>query len=160
MLKTINSIENIKHKSIIMLAYSTGMRVSEIINLKMSDIDRKRMVLFIRDSKGNKDRYVRLTEKVLETLEYYYRKEHPIEYLFNGQTKLKYTSNSCNKIVKKYLGEEYHFHLIRHSNATAMLESGTDLRVIQKHLGHMSSKTTEIYTHVSNNLLQNANQPI
>lgn len=80
--------------------------------------------------------------------------------MFNGQFDLQYSSRSCNQIVKQYLGKEYHFHLLRHSNATALLEAGTDLRIIQKHLGHSSSKTTEIYTHVSTALLQNIALPI
>lgn len=149
LLESISKIENIKHKAIIMLAYSTGMRVSEVCNLQISDIDSKRMIITIRQSKGKKDRIVALSEKVLETLRAYFLIYKPKEYLFNGQFDLKYSSTSCNQIVKKYLGKKYHFHLLRHSNATALLEAGTDLRLIQKHLGHSSSKTTEIYTHVS-----------
>lgn len=149
LLESIAKIENKKHKAIIALAYSTGMRVSEVCSLKITDIDSKRMIITIRQSKGKKDRIVGLSEKVLEILRTYFKQYKPKEYLFNGQFDLKYSPTSCNQIVKKYLGKEYHFHLLRHSNATALLEAGTDLRLIQKHLGHSSSKTTEIYTHVS-----------
>jgi len=156
----INSIANLKHKSIIMLAYSTGMRVSEICNLLISDIDSARMIITIRQSKGNKDRIVPLSVNVLYLLRLYFKEYKPKEYLFNGQFSLKYSHKSCNEIVKKYIGSNYHFHLLRHSTATALLESGTDFRIIQKLLGHSSSKTTEIYTHVSTNIISKINTPI
>ena len=160
LLDQIEKIENKKHKAIIALAYSTGMRVSEVCNLKIIDIDSKRMIITIRQSKGKKDRIVALSEKVLQLLREYHLEYLPKEYVFNGQFDLRYSETSCNQIVKKYLGKEYHFHLLRHSNATALLEAGTDLRIIQKHLGHSSSKTTEIYTHVSTNILQSMALPI
>lgn len=160
LLDQIAKIQNKKHKAIISLAYSTGMRVSEVCNLLISDIDSKRMIITIRQSKGRKDRIVALSEKILEILREYFKEYKPKEYLFNGQFDLKYSHRSCNQIVKQYLGAEYHFHQLRHSNATALLEAGTDLRIIQKHLGHSSSKTTEIYTHVSTAVLQNMALPI
>jgi site-specific recombinase XerD len=160
LLEQIAKIQNKKHKAIISLAYSTGMRVSEVCNLLISDIDSKRMIITIRQSKGRKDRIVALSEKVLEILREYFKEYKPKEYLFNGQFELKYSHRSCNQIVKQYLGKEYHFHQLRHSNATALLEAGTDIRIIQKHLGHASSKTTEIYTHVSTAVLQNMPLPI
>lgn len=160
LLQQIHKIENSKHKAIIALAYSTGMRVSEVCNLLISDVDSKRMIITIRQSKNKKDRIVALSEKILEILRNYFLEYNPVEYLFNGQYTNQYSSTSCNQIVKKYLGKEYHFHLLRHSNATALLEAGTDLRIIQKHLGHASSKTTEIYTHVSTAILQKITLPI
>ena len=160
LLDAIHKIKNTKHKAIIALAYSTGMRVSEVCNLKISDIDSKRTVITIRQSKGRKDRIVGLSEKILNILRIYFSEYKPKEYLFNGQFDFQYSYTSCNQIVKKYLGKEYHFHLLRHSNATALLESGTDLRIIQKHLGHSSSKTTEIYTHVSTNIISKMMLPI
>jgi len=160
LLDAISKIINTKHKAIISLAYSTGMRVSEVCNLKIADIDSKRMIITIRQSKGRKDRIVGLSEKILDILRIYFTEYRPKEFLFNGQFDLKYSSTSCNQIVKKYLGKEYHFHLLRHSNATALLEAGTDLRIIQKHLGHANSKTTEIYTHVSTNILSKMALPI
>lgn len=160
LLDAISKIENRKHKAIIALAYSTGMRVSEVCNLKIADINSKRMVITIRQSKGRKDRIVGLSEKILEILRAYFLEYHPKEFLFNGQFELQYSHTSCNAIVKKYLGKDYHFHLLRHSNATALLEAGTDLRIIQKHLGHASSKTTEVYTHVSTNIISKMALPI
>lgn len=160
LLDCISKITNTKHKAVISLAYSTGMRVSEVCNLKISDIDSKRMVISIRQSKGRKDRIVALSEKILVILRVYFLEYKPKEYLFNGQFTQQYSTTSCNQIVKKYLGKEFPFHLLRHSNATALLEAGTDLRIIQKHLGYSSSKTTEIYTHVSTNILQSMSLPI
>lgn len=160
LLQKIDLIDNLKHKAIISLAYSTGMRVSEVCNLRLSDIDSKRMIITIRQGKGRKDRIVPLSQKILEQLRKYYAQYQPKEYLFNGQFELQYSSRSCNQIVKKYLGKSYHFHMLRHSNATALLEAGTDLRIIQHHLGHKSSKTTEIYTHVSTATLQKMPLPI
>ena len=160
LLDAISKIANAKHKAIIALAYSTGMRVSEVCNLKIADIDSKRMIITIRQSKGRKDRIVGLSEKILEILRIYFTEYQPKEFLFNGQFDLQYSHTSCNQIVKKYLCKEYHFHLLRHSNATALLEAGTDLRIIQRHLGHASSKTTEIYTHVSTNVLSKMALPI
>lgn len=160
LLDRISKIENTKHKAIIALAYSTGMRVSEVCSLKIADIDSKRMIIAIRQSKGRKDRIIGLSDKILEILRIYFTEYKPKEFLFNGQFDLQYSSTSCNQIVKKYLGKEFHFHILRHSNATALLEAGTDLRIIQKHLGHSSSKTTEIYTHVSTNVLSKMALPI
>lgn len=114
----------------------------------------------IRQAKGRKDRIVPLSTTTLYTLREYFKRYKPKEYLFNGQFSLQYSQTSCNQIVKKYLGSDYHFHQLRHSNATALLESGTDLRIIQKVLGHSSSKTTEIYTHVSRATINKIQTPI
>ena len=160
LLDRISKITNKKHKAIISLAFSVGLRVSEVINLKISDIDSKRMIIHIKQAKGRKDRIVPLSPIVLNNLRSYFSEYRPKEYLFNGQFALKYSTNSCNQIVKKYLGKEYHFHLLRHSSATSLLEAGTDLRVIQKLLGHSNIKTTEIYIHVSTTQLNQINLPI
>jgi site-specific recombinase XerD len=160
LLEKISKISNLKHKAIISLAYSTGMRVSEVCNLKISDIDSKRMLITIRQAKGRKDRVVPLSETILVLLRNYFKVYRPKEYLLNGQSSLRYSHRSCNQIVKKYVGADYHFHLLRHSTATTLLESGTDVRVIQKILGHQSVKTTEIYTHVSKTLLNKVKLPI
>ena len=160
LIERITSIKNLKHKAILMLGFSCGLRVSEVINLKMRSIDRDRMMILIKNAKGRKDRYVVMSETLLHTLEEYAREFKPREYLFNGQNSLKYSSGSCNKIVKKYLGKQYHFHQLRHSNATALLEAGTDISIIQKLLGHNNIKTTQIYTHVSNKALSKIKMPM
>ena len=160
LLKKISKIQNLKHKAIISIAYSVGLRVSEVINLRLEDIDSKRMLINIRQAKGRKDRIVPLSTNILSLLREYYTEYKPKEYLFNGQNSLQYSSESCNKLVKHYIGNEYHFHLLRHSTFTTLLESGTDLRIIQNIAGHASSKTTEIYTHVSNQLLSKVPLPI
>jgi len=156
----LNKIENLKHKSLLSLAYSVGLRVSEVINLKIEDIDSKRMLIHIKNAKGRKDRIVPLSENMLTLLRNYFKQYHPVKYLFNGQNSPKYSSSSCNAIVKKYLGEKYHIHQLRHSCFTNLLETGVDLRIIQKIAGHSNVKTTEIYTHVSNQLLSKINLPI
>ena len=156
----LSKIENIKHKSLLTLTYSVGLRVSEVVNLKIEDIDSKRMIIHIKNAKGRKDRIVPLSQNVLELLRNYFKQYKPNTYLFNGQTSLKYSPNSCNKIVKKYLGENYHIHQLRHSCFTNLLESGVDIRIIQKITGHNNVKTTEIYTHVSNQLLSKVKLPV
>lgn len=160
LISCINKIQNIKHKAIIMLAYSVGLRVSEVINLRISDIDSARMVITIRQAKGKKDRIVPLSPGVLALLRDYYKQYKPKVYLFNGQDSEQYSATSCNAIVKQYIGKNYHFHLLRHSCFTSLLENGTDLRIIQKVAGHNSSKTTEIYTHVSTALLNKIQLPV
>jgi site-specific recombinase XerD len=118
------------------------------------------MLIHIKNAKGKKDRIVPLSQKVLELLRIYWKEYRPIEYLFNGQNSLKYSIGSCQRIYKKYIDSNSSIHTLRHSSFTALLESGTDLRVIQKIAGHSSSKTTEIYTHVSNQLLSKVKTPI
>jgi integrase/recombinase XerD len=156
----LSKIENLKHKSILTLTYSVGLRVSEITNLKIEDIDSKRMIIHIKNAKGRKDRIVPLSENVLYLLREYFKLFRPKEYLFNGQSGGKYSIQSCQKIYKKYIDKNSSIHTLRHSSFTNLLESGTDLRIIQKIAGHSSSKTTEIYTHVSNELLNKIDLPI
>jgi site-specific recombinase XerD len=158
--KQLSKINNLKHKTILTLTYSVGLRVSEIVNLKIEDIDSKRMLIHIKNAKGRKDRIVPLSETVLELLRKYYKEYKPKEYLFNGQNSVQYSIGSCQKIYKKYIDPNSSIHTLRHSSFTNLLESGTDLRIIQKIAGHSSSKTTEIYTHVSNNLLSKVKLPI
>lgn len=157
---SILGIDNLKHKSIIMLGYSCALRVSEVINLKIKDIDSDRMLINIRNAKGRKDRIVAMSETLLKTFRNYVREYRPIEYLFNGQFSLQYSASSCNNIVKKYLGDDYHFHTLRHSGATTMHENGTDLALIKKLLGHNNIKTTMIYTHISQKAIQNVALPM
>jgi site-specific recombinase XerD len=156
----LSKIKNLKHKTILSLTYSVGLRVSEVVNLKIEDIDSKRMIIHIKNAKGRKDRIVPLSQNILQLLREYYKEYKPINHLFNGQNTLKYSSESCNKIIKQYLGKEYHIHQLRHSCFTNLLECGVNLRIIQKIAGHSNVKTTEIYTHVSNRLLSEIVLPI
>lgn len=160
LLDRLSKIDNLKHRALLSLTYSVGLRVSEVINLKIEDIDSKRMVIQIKNAKGRKDRIVPLSENILSLLREYYKKYKPLVYLFNGQTSDTYSTTSCSKIIKKYLGSEYHMHQLRHSCFTHLLESGVDIRIIQSIAGHSSSRTTEIYTHVSKNLLSKVILPL
>lgn len=155
----IDGIKNIKHKTILMLTYNTGMRRSEIINLKITDIDSQRMVINVRQSKNNKDRIVPLSKPMLNLLRKYYLEHNPAVYLFNGQNNIQYSPTSLQAIFKKYIDKNGKFHSLRHSFATTLHENGVDLRTIQVLLGHSSSKTTEIYTHVSTFSLNNVFLP-
>jgi integrase/recombinase XerD len=159
-LSKLEQIDNLKHKAILTLTYSVGLRVSEITNLKIEDVDSKRMIIHIKNAKGRKDRLVPLSQKVLNLLRDYYKQYKPIGYLFTGQTSNQYSIRSCQSIYKKYIDQSGHIHQLRHSCFTNLLENGTDLRIIQKIAGHASIKTTEIYTHVSNQMLNRVNLPI
>jgi len=156
-LKTrIKSIRNKKHKAILWLAFSTGMRVSEVINLNIKDLDNRRMLITIVNGKGKKDRIVPLSVGTLEVLREYVKEHKPYLKMFNGQNNLLYSASSCNKLVKKYIGEEYSFHSLRHAAFTYMLDNGTDISIIQKLAGHKSHKTTSIYTHLTTKTINQA----
>lgn len=137
-----------------------GLRVSEITNLKIEDIDSKRMLIHIKNAKGRKDRIVPLSENILVLLREYYKQFKPVNYLFNGQNSNQYSIQSCQKLYKLHIDKNSSIHTLRHSTMTHLLESGTDLRILQKLAGHNSSKTTEIYTHVSSELLSKINLPV
>ncbi len=156
----LGKIDNIKHKAILTLTYSVGLRVSEIVNLKIEDIDSKRMLIYIKNAKSRKDRIVPLSDNVLKLLREYFKQYRPNEYLFNGQNSKQYSIGSCQAIYRKYIDQNSSIHTLRHSSFTNLLENGTDLRIIQKIAGHSNVKTTEIYTHVSNQILQKVNLPI
>lgn len=152
--RLICSIRNKKHKAMISLIYSSGLRSGELINLKISDIDSHRMLLFIRAGKGKKDRYVPLSPTALELLREYYRGYRPKVFLFNGEESLQYSPSSLRRVFHKAkriagITKKVSLHTLRHSYATHLLESGINLRYIQEILGHNSPKTTQIYTHVS-----------
>ena len=152
----LQATNNIKHKTIIALIYSCGLRRSETINIKITDIDSDRMLIKIRGAKGKKDRYVQLSPNLLTLLRNYHRVEKPLIWIFKGQHNKQYSVISIYKIVKNAaknagINKRVYPHILRHSFATHHLEQGTDLRYIQEWLEHDSSKTTEIYTHVSNN---------
>lgn len=153
--KIMQYTNNIKHKCIIGLLYSSGLRRSELLNLKVTDIDSKRMIVTIKSAKGNKDRVSILSPSILKDLQNYYRIYRPKTYLFEGQSRNKYSGSSVLNIVvmaakKAGIQKKVTPHMLRHSFATHLLENGTDIRHIQLLLGHSSTKTTEIYTHVAN----------
>lgn len=164
--KILNSLDNVKHKAILMLVYSTGFRVGEVVKLKTEDIDSKRMLIHIKASKGRKDRYVMLSETALQTLREYWRQYKPSKYLFQGAMADRYISiRTVQKILehvcqKAGIKKEITVHSLRHSFATHLLEGGTDLRYIQELLGHAHSKTTEIYTHVSTKNISKIQSPL
>ncbi len=137
-----------------MTIYSGGLRISELINLKIKDIDSNRMQIRISQSKGKKDRYTLLSKKTLITLRHYFKEYKPKEWLFEGEGGGQYAERSIQNIFKKAvlkanIKKKSSVHSLRHSFATHLLENGTDLRYIQSLLGHSSSKTTEIYTHIT-----------
>ncbi len=163
--KILISCGNIKHRSILMLIYSAGLRRSEVIDLRVSDIDSERMVINIIGAKGKKDRVSLLSEKTLLILRKYYKEYKPNKYLFEGAKGGKYSPTSIAKILKNAarkagIHKSATPHMLRHSFATHLLEQGTDLRYIQELLGHNSSKTTEIYTHVSKKAIGNIKNPV
>jgi len=159
-----NAIINIKHKAILFAAYSAGLRVSEVINLKIKDVDSGRMQLFIEKSKGKKDRYVGLSVLLLDVLRAYLTKSHPAPkvYLFENPLKPgeQYSARSAQKIFheakeKASINKDLGIHSLRHSFATHLLEKGIDIRYIKDLLGHFSIKTTEKYLHVKRETLVN-----
>lgn len=151
----LNALNNYKHKAVLYLTYSAGLRVSEVVQLMVEDIDSKRMLVHVRQGKGRKDRYTILSREALKILKIYKRKYNPKKWLFYGRDKDKHLSErSVQKIFKKAckkadIKKEVSVHALRHSFATHLLEAGTDLRYIQELLGHKSTNTTQIYTHVS-----------
>jgi site-specific recombinase XerD len=153
-IKTIRQVKNIKHKALIMLTYSAGLRLSEVLNLKIEDIDSKRMQVFVRQSKGRKDRYTLLSNKVLPVLRQYFNEYKPKEWLFEGAKGKQYSERSVQTIVKDAycragIKKKASTHTLRHCFGTHLLENGTDIRYIQVLMGHESVKTTEIYTHMT-----------
>ncbi len=159
----IESTENLKHKLIIKLFYSSGLRLQELINLKRKEIDFDRGILNVIKGKGNKDRITLISENLkLDLLKYYSNEIFKTEYIFEGRNG-KYTKKAVQKVLEqtgKKAGIKITPHMLRHSFATHLLESGTDIRHIQKLLGHSDLKTTEIYTHVSNKDLSKIKSPL
>lgn len=162
--KILNVITNIKHKAMLSLMYSSGMRIGELLALKITDIDSGRMVLTISQGKGKKDRIVPLAFGLLPILREYYSINQPKVYLFEGPNGAKYSSSSFNSVLKKAarkvkIGKNISAHTLRHSYATHLLEQGTDVRVIQKLLGHRNIKTTMIYTKVADKTVLGVTSP-
>lgn len=163
--QVIQKTQNLKHRALLLTAYSAGLRVSELVNLRVRDIDSGRMLIHIHEGKGGKDRMVQLSEVLLETLRAYYKQYKPADYLFEGERKgAPYSSRSAQQVIKRAkLGarvkKKGSIHLLRHSYATHLLESGTDIRYIKDLLGHNCLKTTLRYTHVSKGKLERIISP-
>ena len=147
-------VKNIKHLCVLKILYGGGLRVSEVLNLKINDIDSNNNKIHIIGAKGRKDRSVMLSKNLLIDLRSYFKIYRPKNYLFEGQIKEKYSSKSIQNIVKNAaikakVSKVVTPHILRHSFATHMLENGIDIRYVQELLGHSSIKTTQQYTHIS-----------
>jgi site-specific recombinase XerD len=158
-------ITNLKHKTIITTIYSAGLRISEALHLKIHDIDSENMRIWVRGGKGKKDRISILSKHLLDLLRQYYRAYKPKEYLFEGPDGKPYSASSTRKVLhraceKAGITKDVKVHTLRHSFGTHLVENGTNLRYIQDLMGHGSSKTTEIYTHVSKEKLDEVRSPL
>lgn len=157
---------NLKHKVILALLYSCGLRVSELINLKWEHIDRSRMIINIIQAKGNKDRQVMLSPSLVPLLTDYWKEYKSKVYVLNGWMGiLKYSERSVGEVMKQLaekagINKKVYTHLIRHCSFTHMVESGTDINLIQKLAGHNNVKTTSLYTHISHNLISKIQSPL
>lgn len=166
MLRILNAVDNLKHKTILMLVYSAGLRVGEVVRIRLSDVDEQRGLIHLHKAKGAKDRYTILSASFLRTLAEYLCEYRPSEFLFEGQgDRRHYSERSVQHAFERAVQDagirkKVSVHTLRHSFATHLLEAGTDLRYIQELLGHSSSKTTEIYTHVSKKSLSKIESPL
>jgi integrase/recombinase XerD len=157
---------NLKHRALLMTAYSGGLRLSETLALVAADIDSKRMMIRIEQGKGRKDRYVMLSGTLLTTLRDYYRKFRPVRWLFEGKRRGEPLSSSTAEKVFKHaalkagIGKHVYFHSLRHAFATHLLEDGTNIRVIQSLLGHRCLTTTQVYTHVARTYVNDTKSPL
>lgn len=160
-----SATSNLKHRLMLMLIYSAGLRRSELINLRLGDIDVHRRVVLIRGGKGKKDRQSILAESIIPLLRQYLEEYKPLLWIFYGPGGTQYSASSLQKILKRAvtkvgIKKAVRLHMLRHSFATHLLESGTSTRYIQVLLGHESSKTTELYTHVANTEIYKIKSPL
>lgn len=156
---------NLKHNTMLKLCYGMGLRVSEVVNLKITDIDSKNMQVLIERGKGKKDRYVNLPDSILEQLRTYFLTYKPQKYFFEGQYGGQYSTRSVQKVFqdamkKAKINKDVGIHGLRHSFATHLLEAGTDIAFIQELLGHKDIKTTLRYTHVSKHSIKKIKSPL
>lgn len=161
----LRAVDNPKHRCILMLIYSAGLRLGEAIGLRLTDLQPEQNRLFVRGGKGKKDRCTLLSAKVWEQLKTYLEVHQPLEWVFEGQTGGQYSDRSVQEIftrakLRAQINPSATVHTLRHSFATHLLEKGVDLRYIQELLGHESSKTTEIYTHITHKGWDKIKSPI
>jgi site-specific recombinase XerD len=160
------AVRNQKHRVVLLIAYAAGLRISELVALRVGDVDAERMMIHVRQGKGRKDRLVTLSPVLLKELRGYLRWAAPAEWLFPGRDPSRHlharsVQKACQRASEAAdLGKRVTVHTLRHSYATHLLEAGTDLRVVQTLLGHASIRTTAIYTHVSNERLQQVRSPL
>ena len=160
------ALVDVKHRAILMTAYAAGLRLSEVIGLRVDDVDSKRMVIRVRQAKGRRDRYVMLSPRLLALLREYWKLERPTDWLFPGDVPgNSITGKAVHKICVRAaedagLGKHVTVHTLRHSFATHLLEAGTDIRTIQILLGHRKLETTAIYTHVSPAAVEATQSPL
>lgn len=164
-LQMIQVTKNLKHRCVIAFMYAAGLRMSELLDLKINDIDGDRKMIKVRNSKGRKDRYVPLSKILLPLLRNYYQTYKPKIYLFEGANGGRYTAVSTRKIIQRAAKEagikkRVYPHMLRHSYATHLMENGIDTRYVQELLGHQNIKTTMIYTHVRSRKLEEINSPL
>ncbi len=141
----IDDIDNRKHKALMTMAYSTGMRLGEILDLELKDIDFENNIIIVRQVATKRIRRLPLSEGTKDVLLRYIKKFTPTKYLFNGHINPKYSGKSALCVVKKYLGQDCNFHIIRNSNAVALLNAGVSVKNVQKQLGHADKKTTKVF---------------
>ncbi|MEM6642000.1 MAG: site-specific tyrosine recombinase/integron integrase [Bacteroidota bacterium] len=163
--RILKATRNIKHKAMLTALYSAGLRIGELLNLRLGDVDSAHMRLWVREGKGVKDRLTVLSPMLLKLLRIYFRAYRPQYYLFEGQEGKPYSGSSVRKVLQRAVEragvqKSVRPHTLRHSFATHLLENGTNLRYIQTLLGHTSAKTTEIYTHVSSKELEEVRSPL
>jgi site-specific recombinase XerD len=160
------AIVGLKHRAILMTAYAAGLRISEVVALRVDDIDSQRMVLRVRQAKGRRDRYVMLSPRLLALLREYWKAARPTEWLFPGDVPGRpLTAGTVHRVCVQAardagLGKHVTVHTLRHSFATHLLEAGTDIRTIQVLLGHRNLKTTAVYTHVSPLAMETTRSPL
>jgi len=162
----INVTRNLKHKTLIMLAYSSGLRLGELLNLRLEDIDSKRMQILVKQAKGHKDRNVILSPLILTQLRIYWKEYQPVNYLFEGFSRnRKYSYRSAQNIIKRSvqlagIKRKVTFHTLRHSFATHLVEDGVDVIIVQRLLGHTTLKTTSVYLHLQNYDISKVQSPL
>ncbi len=156
----VKSIENVKHLAIVLTFISTGIRMDELLNIRLLDVDSDKMKILILKGKGGKSRFVKLKTKLLEQLKTYYRLYKPKYYLFEGQKGDRYTSSSVNKFIKKHFGQDYHAHLFRHFYMTYMINKDVNPHKLQNMSGHDSYKSVTWYYQYSEDALEHEINPI
>lgn len=161
----LNCTSNIKHKAMLTTLYSAGLRIGELLNLRLQDIDSQHMRIWVREGKGVKDRMTLLSPLLVDLLRIYFKQHRPKYFLFEGPEGKRYSGSSVRRILNRSVKKAGIIkkivpHTLRHSFATHLLENGTNLRYIQTLLGHTSAKTTEIYTHVSSKKLDEIQSPL